>query len=172
MSKRKTSNRGRDLRHTETQAQVDIKRYVSNERGRTDGRSAQSAVSGVSPSLKRKTPSTFRSPSLTRADLECVPTDAQAHVTRDGRVKLVTYVGTVSARPRGVAVGGYVPTGGHEKGTPTPKGIPATHEVRDTLKSHAEREKTALDALSPFGGTFARTERKSKYAAFRERADT
>ena len=167
MSKRKTSNRGRDLRHTETQAQVDIKRYVTNERGRTDGRSAQSAVSGVSPNLKRKTPSTFRTPSLTRADLQDVPTDALAHVTKDGRVKLVEYVGTPTQRVR--KTDAYRPNGGHELGTPNVKGLRPMSETPEDAKARARRERATVETPK-YGGTFARTERLSRYSAFRTRA--
>jgi hypothetical protein len=93
---KRTKSRGRDLKHTETQAALNVSRKVSGERGRTDGRESIGAVSAASPKLQRKSPSLKRSPNMTRDDLingeksrEHYP-DVY-HVTKRGVVKMRTY---------------------------------------------------------------------------------
>jgi hypothetical protein len=58
MAKR-SSNRGRNLKRTETQAKVNVSRYVSGERGRTNGIESLSAVAASSPRLRRKPPNSY-----------------------------------------------------------------------------------------------------------------
>lgn len=57
MATRKRTNRGRDLRHTETQAGIDVTRYVA-ERGKTPGMLKLGAVPASSPRLRRRFPRT------------------------------------------------------------------------------------------------------------------
>jgi len=91
MAIKRSKSRGRDLKHTETQAGIDITRYVSNERGRTDGRESIGAVSAVSPGLRRKRPSEFRSPNLTAADIARMPPDAKIAFNGNGAAKIATW---------------------------------------------------------------------------------
>lgn len=88
---RQRKSRGRDLKHTETQAALEVSRRVTNERGRTDGLEKVGAVSAVSPNLRRKPPRTFRNPSLTRSDLANLPPDAKVQVNGAGLAKLAVY---------------------------------------------------------------------------------
>lgn len=91
MAIKRNKSRGRDLKHTETQAQLDVTRYVTNERGRTDGRESIGAVSAVSPGLRRKQPSVKRSPNLTAADIARMPADAKVAFNGIGAAKIARY---------------------------------------------------------------------------------
>jgi len=91
MAVKRNKSRGRDLKHTETQAAMDISRKVSNERGRTDGRESIGAVSAVSPGLRRKRPVEFRSPNLTAADIARMPMDAKVAFNGNGAAKIATW---------------------------------------------------------------------------------
>jgi hypothetical protein len=95
MARKKSNNRGRDLRRTETQAALDIGRYVTNERGRANGKEKLDVVSGVKPGLRRRKPSEKRSPNLTADDIGRITPrkyfPAEVHSTKDGRVKMVRY---------------------------------------------------------------------------------
>lgn len=96
MAVKKSKSRGRDLKHTETQAGLNVSRYVSGERGRTDGREKLSAVSAASPKLRRKAPSVFRSPNLTAADIAAAKEARpffpnEVHMTKNGAVKMLRY---------------------------------------------------------------------------------
>lgn len=173
MSKRKTTNRGRDLRRTETQAAYmnEMSRTVTGERGRTDGRLKQSVVTGESPKLRRKTPRTFRNASLTRTDLERLPSDATAHVDGRGKVKLVTYNGEPRERAKPDA-GDYKPRAGHEHGRTIPRGLdptlPGCIDAIDALaRRDRERERTRVRP-----GAFAQPARKRRTFAERFGLDT
>jgi hypothetical protein len=96
MAVKKSKSRGRDLRHTETQAGLNVSRKVSGERGRTDGVEKIGAISAASPKLRRKKPSEKRSPNMTRDDLINGEMSRPfypdvLHVTKTGVVKMRTY---------------------------------------------------------------------------------
>ena len=96
MAVKRSKSRGRDLKHTETQAGINVSRKVSGERGRTDGREAIGAISAASPKIQRRKPSLKRTPNLTREDIAAMPTARphypnELHMTKTGAVKLARY---------------------------------------------------------------------------------
>ncbi len=96
---KRSKSRGRDLRHTETQAGINVSRKVTGERGRTDGVEKIGAISAASPKLRRKKPSEKRSPNMTKADLINGESSRPfypdiLHVTKTGVVKMRTYYRT------------------------------------------------------------------------------
>ena len=181
MSKRTRTNRGRNLKRTESQAQLEVSRRVTNERARTDGRESIGAVATPSLKLKRKKPREHVSANMTKADLtrESIPTGAQAHVTRDGRVRMLTYtgesIGTAQAREstRKTRESDYRPRAGHEHGTAQARGIREhglgiAREALDKLAEH-DRER---DTEHGIPGTFKREHPRgylAEWLAARER---
>lgn len=94
--RKRRSNRGRDMRHTETQAQLDVNRKERGKAGSTDG-TYKVAMSAASPGLNRRKPRTKSTAAyLTRADIENGEKGREnypdlLHVDKRGRVHMRTY---------------------------------------------------------------------------------
>jgi hypothetical protein len=88
MAAKRSKSRGRDLRHTETQAGIDISRIVSGERGRTNGVEKIGAVSAIKPGLRRRKPRTKAAQNMTRSDVANSEL-SDAYVTKSGLVKML-----------------------------------------------------------------------------------
>jgi|SRR5262245_21526069 len=102
MAVKRTKSRGRDLKHTETQAGINVSRYVEGERGRTNGVEKLSAVSAASPKLRRKPPRVFRSPNMTRDDIAASELP-DAHLTKTGIVKMLSKSADVETNEKRIA---------------------------------------------------------------------
>lgn len=99
MAVKRSKSRGRDLKHTETQAAINVSRKVEHERGRTDGVEKIGAVSAAKPRLNRRKPRTKVATNMTRDDLingekarDHYPD--LLHVTKRGVVKMRVYYRT------------------------------------------------------------------------------
>lgn len=84
---RRSKSRGRNLARTETQAGINVSRFVEGERGRSPGKLALSAISASAPGLKRQT---ARNMTLY---IELEERHIGGYATRDkrGNVRMVTY---------------------------------------------------------------------------------
>ena len=87
MAKNKKS-RGRDLRHTETQAGIDISRYREGK-GITPGRVQIGAVSAIKPGLQKRKPTEKRSLNMTKDDIINSGLPLVSH-TKRGIVKMMS----------------------------------------------------------------------------------
>jgi len=153
----------------QTNARDDIGRFVSNERGRTDGAERNSAVSAVKPGLRRKQPTLKRTPNLTRADLEAIPASARVHVTERGIAKLAEYRGK-PASPHKAIQRDYAPIGGHDSGTPLHKNLNPANAADAIARLASLEARLASKPVKP--GRFDKPAVKpSRYAGFRARAD-
>lgn len=95
MAKRKVS-RGRGSQRKKSEPLMPngrpIRERITNERGRTDGKAAQSASSAQSPQLPgTRKPRTGKAYGLTQADLERLPREAQCYVNGHGRTVVAIY---------------------------------------------------------------------------------
>jgi hypothetical protein len=88
MAAKRSKSRGRDLKHTETQAAINVSRRVSGEKGRTDGVEKIGAVSAAKPGLRRRKPRVKATQNMTRSDVanSVLP---DAYVTKSGLVKML-----------------------------------------------------------------------------------
>jgi hypothetical protein len=73
MAVKRSKSRGRNLARTETQAGLQVSRYVSGERGRTNGREHIGAVSASRPRLQPQKSREY--PRLTHYPLVAVTLD-------------------------------------------------------------------------------------------------
>ena len=87
MAKQKKS-RGRDLKHTETQAAIQVSRY-RREKGATHGREQLGAVSAIKPRLRRRKATEKRSLNMTKDDIINSGLPLVSH-TKRGIVKMMS----------------------------------------------------------------------------------